>query len=287
MAAAKRDMRIGESRIAYRDEGSGAPVLLLHGCPFGSFVWSRVIPLLAPKHRCIAPDLLGLGDTETPAGADWSPISQAHTVIELLDRLELERVHVIGHDHGGAVAQLLAVNHAARVGRLVLADVEAYDNWPSAEERPFVRLTQLPVVGAFVLWAWSRRAILRRTLLQAQAVYDPKTLTDEFVDAMIEANMRDSHRREKTRRFLALQFDPRNNRVTVDLLERLRRFDHPTLLIWAKDDPHFGPEWGQRLRQDIPGAKRLELLESTGHLLMQERPERFASLVRQFFEEDD
>ena len=68
----------------------------------------------------------------------------------------------------------------------------------------------------------------------------------------------------------------------MDLLDGLRRFDHPTLLVWAKDDPHFGPEWGERLLRDIPGAVRLEILPETGHLLMEERPERFAVLVSEF-----
>src|SRR6266487_5294749 len=118
----KRVVAIGEARVACREEGSGPALLLLHGCPFSSFVWRRVMPLLAPRYRCIAPDLLGLGDTETPAEADWSLPAQAAMVIGLLDELGLERAHVVGHDHGGAVAQLLAAAHPDRIGRLVLAN---------------------------------------------------------------------------------------------------------------------------------------------------------------------
>ncbi len=281
----KRVVEVGDARVACIDDdrhGGGTPVLLLHGCPFASFVWRRIIPVLAPSHRCIAPDLLGLGDTETGADADWSLPAQAAAVVGLLDALGIERAHVVGHDHGGAVAQLLAAHHPSRLERLVLADAEAYDNWPSAEERPFVRITQLPLLGGAVLWLWSRKTVLRSTLIRAKAVYDPRALTSEFLDALIRANLGDRRRRNRTKRFLAGQFDPRNNRVTMELLDGLRRFDHPTLLIWAQNDPHFGPEWGERLRQEIPGAVQLVLLESTGHLLMEERPERFAALVRDF-----
>lgn len=279
---AKAIAKLGDVRVAYSDEGSGPAVLLLHGCPFASFVWRRLIPHLVPTHRCIAPDLLGLGDTETPAGADWSLWGQAATMLRLLDSLGIERAHVLGHDHGGAVAQVLAANHPHRVDRLVLTDAEAFDNWPSAEERPFVRITQLPLVGDLVLWLWSRRIVLRATLVSAKAVHDSRALSPEFVDLLARANLSDRRRRRKTKRFLAEQFDPRNNRVTLDVLEGLRRFDHPTLLIWAENDAHFGPEWGERLRREIPGAKRLELLPATGHLLMEERPEEFAALVRDF-----
>ncbi|HSR22906.1 MAG TPA: alpha/beta hydrolase [Candidatus Eisenbacteria bacterium] len=276
---------VGDARVAYREEGSGPPVVLLHGCPFSSFIWRKVMGLLAPSYRCLAPDLLGLGDTETAPDADWSLPAQAAMVVGFLDQLGLKRVHLIGHDHGGATAQLLAAAHPERIDRLVLANVEAYDNWPSAEERPFAKVTQVPVAGNAVLWLCSRRWAFRLLLIEGKAVYDSKVLTEELLDGYIRANLGDRHRRWKTSRFVAGQFDPANNRVTLDLLEGLRRFDHPTLLIWARDDPHFGPHWGERLRRDIPGARRLELLPETGHLLMEERPERFAALVDEFLRE--
>lgn len=103
--ATKKQTAIGDARVAYVDEGSGPPLLLLHGCPFSSFVWRKVIPTLATAHRCLAPDLLGLGDTETAADADWSLPAQETMVVGLLDVLGLERVSVVGHDHGGAVAR--------------------------------------------------------------------------------------------------------------------------------------------------------------------------------------
>jgi pimeloyl-ACP methyl ester carboxylesterase len=278
----KRYLNVGEARVAYYEEGNGEPLLLLHGCPFSSFIWRKVIPLLSSRYRCLAPDLLGLGDTETLEGADWSLRAQAAMVVGVLDALGIERAHVVGHDHGGAVAQLLAAEHPERIDRLVISNAEAYDNWPSEEERPFVRATQLPVLGTVMLWAWSQRPLFRLTLKEAKAVYDPKALSAELLEGYIRANLSNRHRRTKTKRFLAGQFDPDNNRTTLELLDGLRRFDHPTLLVWANDDPHFGPEWGERLRRDIPGAVSLELLPETGHLLMEEKPEQFATLVSEF-----
>jgi 2-hydroxymuconate-semialdehyde hydrolase len=281
----KQFVRVGDSRVAYYEEGSGAPLLLLHGCPFSSFVWRKVIPLLSGTHRCLAPDLLGLGDTETSAKADWSLRSQARMILGFLDCLGIERLHVVGHDHGGALAQLLAAEHPERIDRLILANAEAYNNWPSNEERPFAKLTQVPLLGDVVVWLWSRKPVLRSTLARARAVYDPRVLTPELLEGYIRANLSNRHRRKKLARFLAEQFDPVNNRVTVDLLPGLRQFNHPTLLVWGQEDPHFGPQWGQRLYEDIPEAKRLKLLPATGHLLTEERPDQFATLVREFLGE--
>lgn len=280
---AKRFAHVREVRVAYRDEGTGPPVVLLHGCPFSSFVWRNILTALtAAGHRCLAPDLLGLGDTETPTGADWSLPAQAATILGWLDMLGLERVSVVGHDHGGAVAQILAAQHPGRIDRLVLCNVEAYDNWPSSDERPFITATQLPIVGQLVLWAWSRPLLLRWALAAGHAVADRSVLTTELARGYVRANLSDPHKRAKTRRFLAGQIDPANNRATIDALAGLRRFDRPTLLLWGGNDPHFGPPWAERLAADIPGVERVEILDDAGHLVMEDQPERVTQILTQF-----
>ena len=100
-----------------------------------------MIATLRTDHRCLAPDLRGLGDTETPPDAEWSLPAQEQMVLGFLDALGIERAHIVGHDQGGAIAQMLAARHAERIDRLVLTNAEAYDNWPSPKERPLVWLT--------------------------------------------------------------------------------------------------------------------------------------------------
>jgi pimeloyl-ACP methyl ester carboxylesterase len=282
-APVARRLDVGLASVAFSDSGGdGPPVLLLHGCPFSKFVWRNVVPRLSGRFRCVAPDLLGLGDTETGAGADWSLPAQADAVVGLLDRLGLGRVAVVGHDQGGAIAQLIAVHHPDRVSALVLADAEAYDNWPSAEELPFIRVTQLPVIGQLVLWAWSRRALFRWALGQGKAVYDSSVLTDELVDGYIAANLATAHKRAKTRRFLATQLDRANQAHTHHLADALRKIEAPTLILWGEGDVHFPPDWARRLAADIPGTTGVEILPATGHLLMEEQPDHVANLIREF-----
>jgi pimeloyl-ACP methyl ester carboxylesterase len=57
------------------------------------------------------------------------------------------------------------------------------------------------------------------------------------------------------------------------------------MIVWGEADPHFGPEWGRRLYETIPGATRLEMLPNTGHLVMEEEPEEFVRLLREFLQE--
>lgn len=88
-----------------------------------------------------------------------------------------------------------------------------------------------------------RPGLFRYALRSGKAVHDPSVLTAELLDGYIAANLADTRRRAKTRRFLAGQLDPANHRATAGTLAGLRAFDHPTLIVWGEDDPHFGPEW--------------------------------------------
>jgi len=278
-----RCLDVGSASVAYCDSGGdGPPLLLLHGCPFSKFVWRNVIHRLSDRFRCVAPDLLGLGNTETDAGADWSLPAQADAIIGLLDRLGLGRVAIVGHDQGGAIAQLIAIHHPDRVSALVLADAQAYDNWPSAEELPFIRVTQLPVIGPLVLWAWSRRPLFRWALGEGKAVHDRSVLTGELVDGYIAANLATAPKRAKTRRFLAIQLDPANQAHTHHLADALHKIEAPTLTLWGDGDVHFPPDWARRLAADIPGTTRVEILPATGHLVMEEQPDHVANLIREF-----
>ena len=85
------------------------------------------------------------------------------------------------------------------------------------------------MVGRFVLWLWSFPALARLALISGAAVHDKHALSSAFVSGFVEANLRNSHRRMKTRRFLAGQLDLRNNRSTLEILDRLRRFELPTI----------------------------------------------------------
>ena len=113
-------------------------------------------------------------------------------MIGFLDALGVEQVSVVGHDHGGAVAQLLSAHHPERIERLVLCNAEAYDKWRSADERSFVRLTQLPVFGRVIMRVYGTNMILRLVLGMARAVKKKDVLDDELISGYVRANLSDA-----------------------------------------------------------------------------------------------
>jgi pimeloyl-ACP methyl ester carboxylesterase len=125
-----RTIQIADVRICLDDEGSGAPLLLLHGFPATRYLWSAVVPrLVGAGYRVIAPDLVGYGESEAPASVRIDMASQARWMLALLDQLRLNRVTVIAHDVGTAAAQLMVIEAPRRVRGLALLDGVHADNW--------------------------------------------------------------------------------------------------------------------------------------------------------------
>lgn len=108
-------------RMHYLQQGTGEPVLLLHGFPETSYGWRHQLGPLAEHYAVFAPDMRGFGQTDKP-GVRVTRQLLAQDVIHFMDALGLERAAVVGHDWGGIIAFKLAIDWPARVTRLALLD---------------------------------------------------------------------------------------------------------------------------------------------------------------------
>ncbi|MFC5830919.1 alpha/beta fold hydrolase, partial [Nonomuraea insulae] len=126
-----KEIELSAGRVAYEDVGEGPTLVLLHGLMMDASLWDEVIADLSADHRCVAPTLpLGAHRHAMHADADLSLAGIARLVAELLERLDLHDVTLVGNDTGGALVQLLMSDGDARVGRVVLASCDAFDNFP-------------------------------------------------------------------------------------------------------------------------------------------------------------
>ena len=126
-----REIELSAGTIEYQDTGDGPVLVLLHGLMMDASLWDGPIAELSADHRCVAPTLpFGAHRHAMHADADLSLPGIARLVAEFLDRLDLQDVTLVGNDTGGALVQLLMCDGAARVGRVVLASCDAFDNFP-------------------------------------------------------------------------------------------------------------------------------------------------------------
>lgn len=138
-----REVELPGVRLHVAEAGAGPPLLLLHGWPQHWWCWRNLIPRLAEHYRVLAPDLRGWGWSEAPPG-DYAKATFAADVLALMDQEGLERVRIMGSDWGAYTAFLLALDHPARVERLVALDVA-----PPWVGRPQARHLALPLLAAY------------------------------------------------------------------------------------------------------------------------------------------
>ena len=127
----QQQVQLPQGTITYRERGTGEPIVFVHGALVNADLWRKVVPELSKDFRCIAPDL-PLGSHEPPheRGRRPLPIRLARLIADFLEALGLEHVTLVGNDTGGALCQLVVTRHPERVGRLVLTNCDAYDNFP-------------------------------------------------------------------------------------------------------------------------------------------------------------
>ena len=285
MGATKRfvDTRLG--RIAYLEAGppTAPAVLLVHGIPTSGYLWRHVMAALGDRYRCLAPDLMGLGDTIVDVErTDFTMPAQAEMLEDFLDALGVPRAHVVAHDQGGAAAQILAATRPQRIDRLVLSDCVCYDNWPVAVIRRLQRVSRLPLVADAIARTGAGEWLETHTRFSGfrNGVVDPASMPAET----IAEYLRPLHTPEGRARFRGFLLAG-SARYTLNVLPQLREYRGPTLILWAAEDAYLPPTWGKKLYFDIPGAVRLEVIEGAGHFWPEEKAQTFAERMSAFFAE--
>jgi haloalkane dehalogenase len=126
-------------RMAYVEVGEGDPIVFLHGNPTSSYLWRHVVPHVADRGRCIAPDLIGMGDSEklsSPGPGSYRFVEHRKYLDALLDRLDVrERVTLVLHDWGSALGFDWANRHRDAVRGIaymeaIVAPIPSWDEWP-------------------------------------------------------------------------------------------------------------------------------------------------------------
>jgi pimeloyl-ACP methyl ester carboxylesterase len=273
------EANLSQGTIHYRESGEGPPIVFVHGLLVDGRLWRKVTPLLEDRFRCIVPDL-PLGSHRTPMNpdADLSPPGLARIVAGFLEALELEDVVLVGNDTGGAITQITAANHPGRIGRVVLTNCDAFENFLPPMFRPMQWAARVPPVLNGLLQGM-RFAPMRRLpnaygrLIKRDFAAAP---TREWVDPFLS----DREIRRDTVKVLR-GIDPR---YTFEAAEKLRDFDRPTLLAWAVEDRFFKVSFAEKLAHTIRGAK-LERIQDSYTFVPEDQPERLAELIARFARE--
>jgi pimeloyl-ACP methyl ester carboxylesterase len=270
-------LQLPQGPVHLHDDGDGPPILFVHGLLVNGGLWREVVPALRGRARCLVPDLpLGSHRTAMRPDADLTPPGLARLLADLLAELDLRDVTVVANDTGGALTQLLITRHPERVGRVVLTNCDAFDNFPPQMFKPLTFLGgrvpgALRAVGA----ATSIPAVRRGPL--GYGTLTKRPIPDDLLVAWTGPGRADAGVRRDLRKALR-GLDPKH---TLDAAARLSAFERPVLLAWANEDKLFPLDHARRLAAILPDA-RVEEIPDSGTFVPLDRPERLGRLVADF-----
>ncbi len=273
---AERTVTLHGHAFSYTDSGSGPTLLFIHGILGSQKQWGHLVDRLDDNHRLVVPDLFGHGESDKPVG-DYSLGAHAATLRDLLDRLGIAQVTLVGHSLGGGIAMVFSYLFPERVDRLVLVASGGLGR----EVNPLLRSATLPgaeYVLPVIASGWMRDRIASAARVLGSVGLRPGRDLTEVWDGFTSLGDADTRRA-----FLATTravIDPGGQSVSAhDYLPDSAPI--PTLVVWGTKDRMI-PAWhAASATTSIPHC-RVELFQGAGHFPHLDEPDRFAALVREF-----
>jgi len=273
MTETQANPEIGRNVVAagittnYLDQGSGHPLVMLHGSGPGVTAWANwrlVIPAFSEKYRVVAPDLAGFGYTERKAGVNYNLDFWVDHLAQFLDAVGIEKCNLIGNSFGGALSLALAVKHPQRVERIVLMGSVGTS----------FTLTE----GLDQVWGYEPSFENMRETVKTFA-FDKSIVNDALVQSRYEASVRPGYQESYSSLF------PHPRQRHVDALaqpdEVLQALQNRVLLIHGRDDAVIPMASTLKMHSLIPKSE-VHLFGQCGHWTQIEKKDRFISVVQDF-----
>jgi pimeloyl-ACP methyl ester carboxylesterase len=269
-----RSATVHGARVNYVEMGEGPPIVFVHGLAGCWQNWLENIPRFAERHRVVAVDLSGFGQSELPREEISIP-GYGRFIDAFLEQIGIERATLVGNSMGGFIAAETAISHPSRVEKLVLVSAAggpALRERNDASQARVMRAARLfaPIAAAAVA---RREHMIRRPRLRQMLLYKivryPQRIEPELCFEVASGGNKPG--------FLhALQAI-----LDYDFEHRVPEIACPTLIVWGRNDEIVPVEDAYEYERLIPGARKV-IFEQTGHVPMLERPERFNRLVEEF-----
>jgi len=265
---------IDGQNICYTRSGNtkGDVMLLVHGITTYSFIWRKLLPYLEKDYDVIVIDLLGCGSSDMPLDVSYSIKAHEERVFAFIEQLGIQRFHLVGHDLGGGISQIFAVNHPNMLISLSLINTVAYDFWPV---QPIIAM-RTPIIRQLLMGALD----LGMMKLFVKMGMFHKDLVDDGLMDLFWKPLRDSKGRKAFMHF-ARCLDHHN---LMDIADQLKLLDVPTLIIRGDEDPFLGASTAEKLHANIPASQLLRI-DTASHYLMEDEPEWAAESILTFIRE--
>ena len=264
-------IEINEMQVHFRDEGEGFPIVLVHGTASSLHTWDAWTNELKKTNRVIRMDLPAFGITGPNKNADYSIESYTTFLHSFVEKLNLEKFHLAGNSLGGNIVWNYAAEHPAKVEKLILVDASGL---PTNKEPPAIfKMAKTPVLRSLFLYV-TPKMLITKNIKEVYA--DDDKVTDELVTRYHKMALRAGNRQAFIDRAKTdFKLDAKIN------TDRLKSIQTPTLLIWGAKVLWIPLDNGKRMNRILVNSK-LEVLENSGHVPMEENPKESLELLKNF-----
>ncbi|MEX0840654.1 MAG: alpha/beta hydrolase [Parvibaculum sp.] len=265
--------------LAYTVSGSGPALILLHGWPFHKASFRRLLPLLEPHYTCYALDAAGMGASGWSRHTNFTFQGHVERVRAFVDRMNLSRYSVIGHDTGGTFARMLAITDAPRVDKIVAIDTEVPGHLPGVVPR-LQSLFRRRLGRALFKAALGSKPLMRRWLGRSGFFVDKRLLDDEYMELFVTSWLRSDQAFRGLLEYL-LGVD---HSLVARLDELHAKIGAPMLFIWGEKDGVFPVRRAREMVARIPDKASLAVIGGATFLPHEERPDEVAKHILAFLD---
>lgn len=274
-----RYFEVPAGRLHYVDEGSGSPVVMVHGNPTWSFLYRDLIKRLKPRYRCIAPDHIGFGLSDKPGNWSYLPEDHARNLAALIDSLELDNITLVLQDWGGPIGLSYAVANPGKIARIVLMNTWA---WPVSRDLHYIGFSKF--MGGPIGRLLIRRYNFFAKVVLRQAFGDKSKLSKGVHTHYLRPLDAPEDRK-------GCMVFPKQIIASTAWLEQIwngiaNLNDKPKLFVWGMKDIAFRDKELKRWEKTFPKARSVRL-NTVGHFVQEEAPIELAEAVAPFLSETE
>ena len=264
-------IEVNEMQVHYRDEGDGFPIVLVHGTAASLHTWDAWTHELKKTNRVIRMDLPAFGITGPNKNADYSLEAYTAFLHSFLEKLQLKKFHIAGNSLGGNIAWNYTADYPENVEKLILVYASGL---PTNKQPPAIfKMAKTPLLKTLFLYV-TPKILIKKNIEEVYA--DDSKITDALVDRYHKMALRIGNRKafiDRAKTDFGLD--------SIVNINKLKSIQTPTLLIWGAQDLWIPLGNGIRMDRILVNSK-LEVLENSGHVPMEENPNESLKILKNF-----
>ncbi len=262
-----RFMQLDGMNVHYMIEGTGIPLLLIHGTSSSLHTWEGWATELRQHFKVVRLDLPGFGLTGPNAEHNYTVEYYADFLNEFTNRLEMDTLYLAGNSLGGMIAWQMAIRHSEKVKKMILIDASGY---PLNEVPLIFKIAKTPVLNEMLKYL-TPEWVVKRNL--NKVYFNKNKVTDELVEHYHKLTLREGNRDA----FIArVKYGVSSDTTLISSIQC------PVLVQWGKEDTWISLSVGESFHRDIPNSEFI-VYENAGHIPMEEIPETTVADALTFF----